>query len=214
MAKFPGGVLRLAVLLAVPVVAWGCGEGSSSGPAAQGPPGGPPGGGWSPPGGSRGDPKLKEAMAKIGRGPNSLSSVIDRELKADQPSWDAIRPRTAEYVALTADLDKLSPGKGTKESWVKHATAYAEETKALDAAAKAGDLPAARAAQKTLTTACTDCHNDHRGGPGGRGGRPGGPPGGPPPGGPPPGPPQGEGRQPAGPPPGPPPGEGRRPDGN
>jgi hypothetical protein len=114
-------------------------------------------------------------MGKIGRGPNALSALLDREVKADPPVWETIQPQTAEYARLVADLRKSDPPKGSKDSWSKLTAAFAESAEALDKAAQAKDVTAARTAQAKLGTSCMECHREHRGGPGGFGaGGPGG----------------------------------------
>jgi hypothetical protein len=105
-------------------------------------------------------------MGKIGRGPNALAASLDREVKADAPAWETIQPRTAEYAKLAADLGKSDPPKGSKESWAKLTAAFGESAAALDRAAQARDVTAARAAQAKLGSSCMECHREHRGGPG------------------------------------------------
>jgi hypothetical protein len=130
-------------------------------------------------------------MTRIGKGPNSLDRLLDAELKVEQPAWDTIQPQAAEYAKLAADIGKAEPSKGSKDSWTKLTAAFAESATALDKAAQAKDLAAARTAHQNLAASCMACHREHRGGPGGPGGPggrgPGGPggrgPGGPPPGG-------------------------------
>jgi hypothetical protein len=156
-------------ILAVLLVAIGCGKDASGSPAA--PSGGPPQGG-GPPGGGR-DSAIKQIMKKLDKGPNSLNT-IDKGLKADQPAWETIQPQTADYAKLAADIGKSDPPKGDKDSWSKLTAAYAESAAALDRAAQSKDLVAAKAAHRKLATSCMECHQKHRGGPPGGGG--GGPP--------------------------------------
>jgi hypothetical protein len=126
----------------------------------------------------------KQIMNRIGKGPSSLDGLLKRELQADQPDWATIQPQAAEYAKLTADLGKSEPAKGSKESWAKQTSAFAESAAGLDKAAQAKDLGGARSAQEKLGSSCMQCHREHRGGPGGGFGPPGrgGPPPGPPPG--------------------------------
>jgi len=168
--------LRLVVLLTCPALALGCQGNSSSDPVAQPPTAGPPGPGrWGPPGGG-GDSKMKEIMVRIGRGPDSLSSALDRELNAEPPAWEKVEPLATEYATLAPGLEKLTPSKGSKESWAKLCAEFTAAATDLGKSAKARDAASARAAQQTLKNSCNTCHREHRGGPGGRG-RPGGPPG-------------------------------------
>jgi hypothetical protein len=140
----------------------------------------------------RGDPAVKAMMMRLGgKGPvEPLSVAVDKQLKTDPPAWETIQTESTEYVKLTDDLQKAkAPPKGTKESWEKQTAAFHESAVALEKAAQAKDLTAAKDAQAKLGTSCMECHREHRGGgrpgPGGPGG-PGGPPmggGGPPMGG-------------------------------
>jgi hypothetical protein len=195
MTKASRGVVMLVALLAVSVAAWGCKGKKDTGPADPAPPGGnppvappqggfpqggPPQGGFAPGGG--GGSKVKQIMAKISdRNPNSLTNLLAQELKADAPDWGTIQPQTAEYAQLAANLAKTDAPRGPKESWSQLAAAFADSAAALDRAAQAKDLSAARTAREKLGSSCMECHRAHRGGPGGFGpGRrgPGGPPGG------------------------------------
>jgi hypothetical protein len=139
----------------------------------MGPGGFQPGGG--PPGGSRkASPEIKELMGKLTKGPTSLTSMIGKELETDPPAWETIQPQTKDYAKLAADLGKYDPAKGSKESWAKLTTAYADSATVLDMAAQAKDTNAARAAHKLILNSCMECHREHRGGPGGGPGGPGG----------------------------------------
>jgi len=138
-------------------------------------------------------------MVKLNKGPTSLGTLLDAELKAENPAWETIQPQTKEYATLAGDLVKHEPARGSKESWAKFAAAYAESAVELDKAAQAKDKAAAREAHAELGNSCNSCHRQHRGGPGmgGMGGPGGGPPGGGRPGGP-----RGGGQPKFGPPPG------------
>ena len=146
---------------------------------SQGPPGGMPGGrggpGFGPGmGGMGGSPSpIGQIMAKLTRGPQSLTSVIGQELKSDSPPWDQLQSQTKEYVELASSMAKHDPPKGSKESWAKLAGEFANSAAALEKAAQAKDKDAAVAAHQSLSNSCMACHQQHRAGPGGFG-----PPGG------------------------------------
>jgi Cytochrome C' len=146
------GVL-LATLLTIPLLAFGCDKKDQAVPPPD-------------PNAMSGSP-AGQIMAKIGKGPSSLSVTVERDLKADPTPWDSIQTQASEYENLTAELAKLEPSKGSKDSWTALTTNYAEAAKALNAAAKVKDLSGAQAAQKTLGSSCMGCHREHRGGPGG-----------------------------------------------
>src|SRR5712692_8424983 len=117
MVQSPRRAPLLVAVLAVPLAGWGCGGTANPGQGTP-PPGGPPQGGV-PSGRGGGDANLKQIMGKIGRGPNALSALLDREVKADPPAWETIQPQTAEYAKLATDLGKSDPPRGSKDSWAK-----------------------------------------------------------------------------------------------
>jgi len=176
MMKSIRGALMLSALLGGVLATWGCGgvnpRPSNQVPPAGDPPGGPPRG-FPPRGptgevpGGGGGSRIKQIMGTLSRGPNTLTPMIQKELQADPPDWDAIQPQAAEYAKLTAEMGKFDPPKGSKESWAKLTAAYAESAEALDKAAQAKDQNAAKTAHRKIAASCTECHREHRGGPGG-----------------------------------------------
>jgi hypothetical protein len=171
----------LPIALAAAMMFAGCGDESTSDQATNSPPG--PGGPGSLGGGPGGPPsKIREALTKLAKGPNSLTPTIGKEVKEENPPWDAIQPQAKEYAQLAATLGAETPPKGDKDSWAKLTAAYSEEATALDKAAQAKDKAAALEAHTQLANSCKACHDAHRPGPGGRGPGMGGPggPGGPP----------------------------------
>lgn len=177
MGKCLGRVLVFALLLAVLAAAPACNKSNNNDQVNQGVGNG--GGPWPGAGGPK--TPTGEIMTKLGKGPQSLTETIGRELNTDPPPWDTIGPQTKEYAQLAASLSKYDPPKGSKESWTKQSASFAESAAALDRASGAKDKDAALAAHGALTKSCMACHREHRAGPGGRR-RPGGfgPPGGPP----------------------------------
>jgi hypothetical protein len=180
----------LPALLAAPLLS-GCSD-SGGTPPVVAPPAPPPGGpmmsGPGGPGGGPGsNPVIKEAMVKIGKGPNSLAPTIGKELKEASPPWDAIGPQAHEVATLAASIVKEKPTRGDEDSWAKLTETFIATADELDKASQAKDQAAASKAHAKLSGGCMECHRAHRVmGPGGPRGGP--PPGGPPPaGGPPPG---------------------------
>jgi mono/diheme cytochrome c family protein len=158
--------LLFGAFLGVPFVAWGCGEKTVQVPVA-----GNSGPNQISPMGSEGGPSpIKGLMTKLARGPQSLHSAIERELREDAPAWATIKPQAREYAQLTASLGKEEPPKGSKDSWANLTSAFAESAASLDKAAAAEDKTAALAAHKILAASCSACHQEHRGGRGGFGG--------------------------------------------
>jgi hypothetical protein len=174
----------------------GCGDGDGKFQEADPPPGGAGGmpGGGGPGGGGPRSPGIRQIMNKLTKGPNSLTPVIGNELGQNPPPWETIQGQTKEYSQSASELGKYDPPKGTKDSWIKFTTAFAESADELDRAAIAKNKEAAMVAHDQLKISCDACHKEHRrmggggrGGPpgfGGRGGPSGQPPGGQPPGGP------------------------------
>ena len=102
-------------------------------------------------------------MGKIGKGPQALQGKLGKELKGDAPPWDALQAQTTEYVALASALAKNEPRRGSKESWTKLSTAFAESASALDQAVRSKNRDAAMAAHAALGNACMSCHQQHKG---------------------------------------------------
>jgi hypothetical protein len=130
---------------------------------------------------------IKEIMARLTRGPQSLTPLLATELKTEPPPWETIQSQTKEFARLAASMSGYDPPKGSKESWAKLTGSYAESAAALERAAQARDREAALAAHKSLAGSCMVCHREHRGMGPGMGMPPGGfgPPGKGPPTGPP-----------------------------
>jgi hypothetical protein len=175
MSTTPNRARLLAVLIALSAMICGCREQNRDTPQ-------PPGGQQAPGVGMAGDERAsRQIMIRLGKGPNALDGTVKRELQGDEPDWASIQPHAAEYAQMAADLGKAEPAKGSKESWVKETTAFAESAAALDKSAQDKDLNAARVAHEKLSRSCMQCHREHRGPPGGPGkfgppGKRGGPP--------------------------------------
>jgi len=105
---------------------------------------------------------IKEIMNKLNDGPQSLNDLLGQELRADSPEWGTIQQQTKEFAQLATSLGEYTPPKGSKESWAKLTTTYAESATALDKAAQAKDKKAAQAAHKDLGRSCMSCHREHR----------------------------------------------------
>jgi hypothetical protein len=174
----PRGTLRVGLLFATLVVAWGCSVNSvpdaSDKPTDGGSPrpGGPGGGAASDEGrpGSDDANSIRQIMSAIGKGPHALATSLEQKLNAEDPDWDSIQPKAAELAKVVATLSKSDPPRGSKESWSKLTAAFAASATALDKAAKGKDLEAARTARMKLGRSCMECHRQHRGGRGGPGG--------------------------------------------
>jgi cytochrome c556 len=157
---------RPALALLAAFLLLGCGPTKNDPPANPPPP--PPG--QAPPGNAGAPSGIKQVMAKIGRGPQSLSAQIGQGLNANPPPWDALQPQTKDLTQQATALEAETPIKGAKETWDKHAKDFADLAAALDAAVQAKDQAKAKDAHGKLGQSCNDCHRDHRGGRPGPGG--------------------------------------------
>jgi hypothetical protein len=114
-------------------------------------------------------------MMRIDKAPDSVKKNLEKGFKTDPPTWDSIQTASTELVKVSDELVKANaPPKGTKESWEKQTAAFHETAVALDKAAQAKDVTAAKEAHTKFTNSCEECHTLHRprGGPGGPGGPP------------------------------------------
>jgi hypothetical protein len=158
-------------IIALMLIIAGCNKARDKNQNVQGPPAGMPGmppgfkGPGFPgpgfPGGKTGP--IGEIMAKLTKGPESLTEVIGEELKSDAPPWDKLQAQTKEFTELAASMSKHEPPKGSKESWKSLTSAYSASAATLAKAVSAKDKNAAVAAHQVLATSCMACHKQHRG---------------------------------------------------
>jgi|SRR6516165_1753326 cytochrome c556 len=106
--------------------------------------------------------EVKEVMVKVNKTGTGLYPSVVQELRQDDTNWEEVKKNAKEIARLTATLGKLDPPKGEKDSWQKLTKAYADNTKALDAAAARMDKEAAKAAAAKLGESCDTCHKAHR----------------------------------------------------
>src|SRR5207302_1714307 len=95
--------------------------------------GGGPGKGAGFGGKGKGGPSpIRDIMAKLTRGPQSLGNRIGDELKTDLPPWDELQSQTKEYVRLASSLTSHDPPKGSKESWTQLTASFSDSATTLD----------------------------------------------------------------------------------
>src|SRR5579871_3013012 len=85
---------------------------------------------------------IKEIMAALNKGPNSMTPLLGKDLRENPPDWDQIQKDAKIVANLVTSLQKKRPPKGEAESWEKLTAAYAENAKVLVAAADKKDQKA------------------------------------------------------------------------
>ncbi|MBL8794879.1 MAG: cytochrome C [Planctomycetia bacterium] len=109
-------------------------------------------------------PSVKEAMAKLNKGPGSLCPQVGKAIKAEAPNWDEIQKESKQVLVFADALVKNDPPRGDKASWDKLTKAYFASAKELDDAAQKKDKNGAAAAHAKLASSagCNGCHKAHR----------------------------------------------------
>lgn len=108
-------------------------------------------------------PTIKQVMARLNKGATSSLAKLKGELKSDKPNWEAVQKESKDFIVLGGALGKSEPPKGEAASWKKLTDQYFQDAKALDDAANAKDLAAAREAHARLGASCKGCHSLHKG---------------------------------------------------
>ncbi len=178
MKRMPRWLLTFCLLVGL-LASGACNKSTT---AVPGDPDGQPnrfGSGPGPNGKGDGSMSIKSIMVKLGRGQQSLTNVIGKELKSETPPWNTLVTQSKEYLQACEDLEKTHPSKGSQESWATLTESYTQTASSLEKAIEGKDLERALAAHQSLTQSCTACHDQHRGGRGGPGGGGGFGPGGP-----------------------------------
>jgi cytochrome c556 len=108
-------------------------------------------------------PTIEDIMQAVNKKKGGLHSDVGDALKMSTVDWDAVQAKTKQYSAMADFLGKNDPPKGAKASWEKLTKLYADDAKALNAAAEKKDKTTASNALKKLGTECMACHKAHRG---------------------------------------------------
>jgi cytochrome c556 len=109
----------------------------------------------------------------------SAFRVLFQQNQAGEPSIEAIRPHAATIARLAPQVNGwFPPGTGpetgvptrakaelwaNRQDFMGRAAAFVVASRRVDAAARAGDVGAFRAAFPALRQACADCHDRYRG---------------------------------------------------
>jgi cytochrome c556 len=107
-------------------------------------------------------PTIEDIMKKVNKPRVGLHSDVGNALKAATVNWDTIQAKTKEYATMADFLGKNDPPKGTKASWEKLTKTYADDAKALNAAAEKMDKATVTSLHKKLSGECMACHKAHR----------------------------------------------------
>jgi cytochrome c556 len=109
----------------------------------------------------------------------SAFKVLFQQRQASEPSIETIRPHAATIARLAPQVNGwFPPGTGpetgvptrakaelwaNRQDFLARAAAFVVAARQVDAAARAGDIEAYRAAFPGLRQACADCHDRFRG---------------------------------------------------
>jgi hypothetical protein len=109
---------------------------------------------------------IREIMGKLAKGPESLVTQLDTELKSDSPPWDTVQTQTKQLLSLAIAMGAEEPPQGEKASWAKLTAEFAGSASDMNRAALAEDKDAALDAHDKITNSCIVCHKAHKGGKG------------------------------------------------
>jgi cytochrome c556 len=118
--------------------------------------------GGTPPSDGGAANSISDIMKRVNAGKGSLHREVGDLLQADPVDWATVEPKAKEYATLADVLAKFDPPKGDKGSWESMAKTYADNAKALHAAAEKKDKAAAVSTHEMLQGSCMDCHRAHR----------------------------------------------------
>jgi cytochrome c556 len=109
-----------------------------------------------------GEAGIAGIMKKLHKGKGAVHGAIKAQLGESTVDWAAVSKSSADYVQLAELLTKTKPETGEKSSWDKLTKSYADDAKALAAAAGKKDAAGANAAFGRLSKSCKACHDAHR----------------------------------------------------
>ena len=110
------------------------------------------------------DPKsVKDIMKAAHAGGDAILPKLKTALgKKKDTEWETVQGKVKDLALLAGDLEKNTPKKGTKESWMKLTKTYSENVGKLSAAVEKKDATASLAALKPLQGSCMGCHSMHK----------------------------------------------------
>ncbi len=103
---------------------------------------------------------IGDIMKKAHKGATAFKTVITKNLK--DKDFDAAGNTMKAWSTIAKHLGEFEPPKGSKESWKKMTTKYADNVKALAKAVDDKNLSAANKALKAINGSCGSCHKAHK----------------------------------------------------
>ncbi len=107
-------------------------------------------------------PTIEDIMQAVNKKKGGLHSDVGAALKMSTVDWDTVQAKTKQYAAMADFLGKNDAPKGSKASWDKLTKMYADDAKALNAAAEKKDKATAMTTWNKLSRECMACHKAHR----------------------------------------------------
>jgi cytochrome c556 len=107
-------------------------------------------------------PTIEDIMQAVNKKKGGLHSDVGDALKMGAVDWDTVQTKTKQYAAMAEFLGKNDPPKGSKASWEKLTKMYADDAKALNAAADKKDKATTASLHKKLSGECASCHRAHK----------------------------------------------------
>src|SRR5262245_12877927 len=130
----------------------GCGRSGGSAPAGKGGTAAAAGGTMT----------ISDIMQQVNKRKGGIHSDVGEALRAEPIDWAGVQAKTSEYARLAAMLGANDPPKGDKPSWESLTKTYADNAKALHAAAEKSDKDGALGVHRTLQQSCMQCHKAHK----------------------------------------------------
>src|SRR5437660_12755666 len=81
-------------------------------------------------------PTIEDIMQAVNKKKGGLHTDVGDLLNAGSVKWEDVQTKTKQYAAMADFLGKNDPPKGAKASWDKLTKMYADDAKALNAAAE------------------------------------------------------------------------------
>jgi hypothetical protein len=103
----------------------------------------------------------RKVMDKVHVGKQSLLSVVNRDLRKNEPDWKSDEENLTEIIRLMSMLTNQKPLRGSQEAWDKLVRDYVDGAKSARQNVKEHSLKPARAALDMVRSTCEECHDNH-----------------------------------------------------